>query len=307
MLACMGFDLRDCQGTSVPGLCERPGRVSAGAREAGMRAANAAVHGSFERMPDATASATADLRGGAPAPGSVARVRRRHWLIESVAASPAGTVVSLACLDDDHQGEPLEILWEAELGARILDEEAWRSIGRRRGEPAFDPPRHFGSFLNTLRWNCVTATDPRLFQAPFRAGISIEPYQLEPLRKALRLPRVNLFIADDVGLGKTIEAGLVARELLLRRRVREIVIAAPPSMLQQWKDEMEQRFGLVFEILDRDYIRRVREERGFSVNPWATHPRFLVSQRLLIDETYARSLRDWLQSGSEDKPTVIAN
>ena len=52
----------------------------------------------------------------------------------------------------------------------------------------------------------------------------LDAYQLLPLRKALRLPRVNLLIADDVGLGKTVEAGLVARELLLRRRIDFIVI-----------------------------------------------------------------------------------
>ncbi|MFN9970073.1 MAG: SNF2-related protein, partial [Phycisphaerae bacterium] len=141
---------------------------------------------------------------------------------------------------------------------------------------------------------CVTSTDPQLFQSPFRAGIRLDAYQLEPLRKALRLPRVNLFIADDVGLGKTIEAGLIARELLLRKRVRDIVVSAPPSMLLQWKDELESRFGLTFEILDKDYVKRVRQERGFSVNPWSTHSRFLISHRLLIDEHYGAPLRDWL-------------
>ena len=90
----------------------------------------------------------------------------------------------------------------------------------------------------------MTATDPRLFQAPFRAGIRLDAYQLEPLRKALMLPRVNLFIADDVGLGKTIEAGLIARELLLRKKVREIVVSCPPSMLPQWQEELDTRFGL---------------------------------------------------------------
>lgn len=108
------------------------------------------------------------------------------------------------------------------------------------------------------------------------------------------LPRVNLFIADDVGLGKTIEAGLIARELLLRKKVKEIFVSCPPSMLLQWKEELEARFGLTFEILDKEYMKRVRRERGFSVNPWGTHTRFLVSHRLLIDETYIGPLRDHL-------------
>jgi hypothetical protein len=79
----------------------------------------------------------------------------------------------------------------------------------------------------------------------------------------------------------------------LRKKAREIVVACPPSMLLQGQDEMETRFGLTFEILDKAYLTEARQARGFGVNPWTTHPRFLVSQRLLIDETYAAPLRDW--------------
>jgi hypothetical protein len=174
------------------------------------------------------------------------------------------------------------VLWDYELDRLILEEERWADLAAK----GFDQPRQFAAFLHTLRWNCVTATDPNLFQAPFRAGIKIDAYQMEPLRKALRLPRVNLFIADDTGLGKTIEAGLIARELLLRKKAKTIVVATPPSVLDQWKAELEERFGLVFELLDRAYLTRMRRERGFGVNPWRTHSRFLVSHNLLIDSAY---------------------
>ena len=228
-----------------------------------------------------------------PRIGELVEVRSRRWLVEAVEDAdtpPASPRVSLACADDDAQGQTLEVYWDFEIDRRILEQEAWSAIGAR----GFDPPRHFSAFLHTLRWNCVTATDPNLFQAPFRAGIKIDAYQMEPLRKALRMPRVHLFIADDTGLGKTIEAGLVARELLLRKKAKTIVAAAPASVLEQWKAEMEERFGLLFVILDRAYLTRVRQERGFGVNPWRTHSRFLVSHNLLIDPTYADPLREWL-------------
>ena len=228
-----------------------------------------------------------------PVQGQIVRVRSRTWLVEEVENDPGyGTTVHLACLDDDAQGDLLSIDWALELDARIVSEESWRGIGRK----GFDPPRLFASYLNTLRWNCVTATNPHLFQAPFRAGIRLDAYQLEPLRKALRLPRVNLFIADDVGLGKTIEAGLIASELLLRRRIRDIVVTCPPSMILQWKDELETRFGLTFEIFDRAYMERIRRERGHAVNAWDTFPRFIISHKLLIDETYAGPMRTWLDN-----------
>ena len=228
-----------------------------------------------------------------PEPGRIALVRQRRFLVENVTPPPSpdeAMLVDLSGLDDDAQGEPLTVLWEHELDARILEDDGWSTVA----DKGFDEPALFAAYLRTLSWNCVTATDPNLFQAPFRDGIRIDAYQLDPLRKALRLPRVNLFIADDVGLGKTIEAGLIARELLLRRRIDRIVVACPPAMLDQWQDEMEARFGLTFTILDRAYVTRMRRERGFSVNPWTTHSRFLISYRLLVDEVYASGLRDWL-------------
>lgn len=228
-----------------------------------------------------------------PERGQIVRLRSRQYLVEDMVQPPRpgdATLVRMSCVDDDNQGQPLEVLWEKEIGPEILTAESWNRLAER----GFDPPKLFAAYFHTLRWNCVTATDPNLFQAPFRAGIRLDAYQLEPLRKALLLPRVNLFIADDVGLGKTIEAGLIARELLLRKKVKDIVVACPPSMLLQWQDELESRFGLTFEILDKAYVARVRQERGYGVNPWSTHTRFLISHRLLIDETYTTPLRDWL-------------
>jgi hypothetical protein len=131
---------------------------------------------------------------------------------------------------------------EREIDFEVLGESNWGAVAQR----GFDQPRQFSAYLNTLRWNCVTATDAELFQAPYRAGIDVKAYQLEPLRKALLMPRVGLFIADDVGLGKTIEAGLILREMLLRQRIRRVVISCPPSVLRQWQEEMISHIGEEF-------------------------------------------------------------
>ena len=236
----------------------------------------------------------------APAPGEIVRVRQRQYLVEDVQPPPApgeATLVSMSCLDDDAQGEALEVLWEHEIDTEVV-RASWERLGRRD----FDAPARFAAYLHALRWNCVTATNPRLFQAPWRAGIEVMAYQLEPLRKALRLPRVNLFIADDVGLGKTIEAGLVLREMIMRQRVRRAVVVAPPSVVIQWREELEQRFGLTFVVYDREFVARCRRERGYAVNPWTTHSRFILSHALLRDEEYAAPLRDLLSIDENGKP-----
>ncbi|HTW72946.1 MAG TPA: DISARM system SNF2-like helicase DrmD [Acetobacteraceae bacterium] len=228
-----------------------------------------------------------------PSTGDFVEVRGRRWLVEGTDQLDGGLdTLRLACIDDDAQGEPLQVAWapEAELGARVLDEDTWASLAR----DGADDPTVFAAYLRTLQWHTATAADRELFQAPFRAGIRLDPYQLLPLRKALLLARVNLLIADDVGLGKTVEAGLILREMLLRRRLDFVLVAAPAGMVPQWKDELESKFGLALTVVDREYLAAVRRSRGFSANPWAVGSRFLISHSLIRDETYAAGLRDRL-------------
>jgi hypothetical protein len=95
-----------------------------------------------------------------PSVGDAVRVRTRTYLVEAVDTDHGcSPIVQLACLDDDAQGETLEVVWDLELGTEILDAESWKLIG----EKGFDQPRLFAAYIHTLRWNCVTATDRRLF------------------------------------------------------------------------------------------------------------------------------------------------
>ena len=90
--------------------------------------------------------------------------------------------------------------------------------------------------------------------------VAIEPYQLVPLMRALEMPRPRLLLADGVGLGKTIQAGLIATELIARRRAHRILVVSPAGpLLMQWEHELRQRFGLRFmPITDAAALQRER-------------------------------------------------
>lgn len=226
---------------------------------------------------------------GVPEVGQVVAARGRQWLVERVREGEApdqSPLLELACLDDDAPGKRLDMLWDLELGARSI-EPRLQGLGTPK---RLDPPAHFGAYLHALKWSAVSAADATRFQAPFRAGIKLMPHQLTPLMKALELPRANLFIADDVGLGKTIEAGLVLQELILRQQAGFVLVVAPAAVCLQWRDEMMRRFGLRFEVMSRAFLQMRRQERGFGINPWATHNRFIVSYPLIRRPEYRDSL-----------------
>ena len=232
------------------------------------------------------------MQSEAPEQGQLAFVRNRRWSVLDVRPSqlPAPTdappdwqpqnLVQLTSIDDDAYGEELEVIWEIEPGARIEDSSA--SLPDPRN--GFDDPTMFEAYLHAVQWGAISqfdldaqTGDAGRLQAPFRSGIHVQDYQLDPLVRALQMPRVNLLIADDVGLGKTIESGLVAQELVLRHRARRILIICPAGLQVQWREQMRDKFGLDFKILDTALMRDLRRQRGIHVNPWGHHPRLIVS------------------------------
>ena len=100
--------------------------------------------------------------------------------------------------------------------------------------------------------------------------VRIEPYQLVPLMRALELPRPRLLLADGVGLGKTIEAGLIACELIARRRAHRVLVITPAGpLLTQWAQELRQRFGLRFiAITDAASLQEQRRRLELGGNPF---------------------------------------
>ena len=115
------------------------------------------------------------------------------------------------------------------------------------------------------------------FRSFARLAVEPRPYQLVPLLMALRLDPVRLLIADDVGIGKTIEAGLIARELLDRGEVQRLAVLCPPHLAEQWQSELAEKFHIEAELVLASTAARL--ERGTAVGQslFELHPFVIVS------------------------------
>jgi superfamily II DNA or RNA helicase len=240
-----------------------------------------------------------------PAQGQLVTVRNRQWITSDVVRSEVASsdphvftarpthLVGLVSVEDDARDEELRVVWELETGASV--HETALLPGPEHG---FDDPSELDAFLDAVRWGAIASADTTALQAPFRSGIQIEDYQLDPVVRALSMPRTNLLIADDVGMGKTIEAGLVMQELALRHRARTMLIVCPAGLTLQWRDEMRDKFGLEFRIVDADLLRQLRRTRGPHTNPWKHYPRLIVSVDWLKRDRPMRLLREVLPAAA---------
>jgi SNF2 family DNA or RNA helicase len=239
-----------------------------------------------------------------PEVGQLVIARKRPFVVTEIAAPAAGIatdaltlhhLIKLSSVEDDGLGDQLDVIWELEPGTAVREKPSLPT------PDAFDQPKHLQAFLDAVRWGAISQADDTALQSPFRRGIEIDDYQLDPVVRALQMPRVNLLIADDVGLGKTIEAGLVVQEMILRHRVRSVLIVCPSSLQVQWQEEMRDKFGLEFRIIDSESISQLRRKRGIHVNPWTHFPRLVTSVDFLKRERQLRTFRETLPTG--DQPT----
>jgi hypothetical protein len=240
-----------------------------------------------------------------PEQGQLVEVRGRRFVVLDIRSShlPQNPVlggsekshhlVTLSSLEEDGLGEEIQVMWELEPGAAVYEA---RELPYPDG---IDPPEYLDAFLDAVRWGASSYGDMRSVQSPFRSGVDIEEYQLDPVVRAIKMPRVNLLIADDVGLGKTIEAGLVAQELLLRQQIRRILVLCPSALQIQWQEQMRDKFGLEFRIVNSDLIRSLRRSRGLHINPWTHYPRLITSIDFIKRERAMRWMYDALPGEGE--------
>ena len=207
-------------------------------------------------------------------PGNLIRARGREWVVQSESRRDWLRLRPLGGSDDD----TIALIPELEL---------------LPVEPAIFPwpqSEQAGNHAAALLLRDALRLKLRAGGGPFRSfgNIAVEPrgYQLVPLLMALRLTTVRLLIADDVGVGKTIEAGLIVRELMDRGEIARLAVLCPPHLVEQWQSELETRFNLQAVALTSASAARIERDIPHGVSLFDHHPVVVVSLDYIKSERH---------------------
>lgn len=207
-------------------------------------------------------------------PGNLVRARGREWVVQSESRRDWLRLRPLGGADDD----TIALIPDLELQPVTPATFPWPQ------------PDQAGNHAAGLLLRDALRLKLRAGGGPFRSfgNIAVEPrgYQLVPLLMALRLSTVRLLIADDVGIGKTIEAGLIARELLDRGEIARLAVLCPPHLVEQWQSELESRFNLQAVALTSASAARIERDLPHGVSLFDHYPVVVVSLDYIKSERH---------------------
>ncbi len=207
-------------------------------------------------------------------PGSLIHARGREWVVQPGTSGAALQLRPLGGSDSDITTLLPELEPDPPKSAVFPDPD----------------PAMRGNHTAALLLRDALQLKLRSGAGPFRSfgNIAVEPraYQLVPLLMALRLPTVRLLIADDVGIGKTIEAGLVVRELYDRGEITRFAVLCPPHLVDQWQAELQRHFHLQAVALTASSVTRLERSLPPGVSLFEHHPFVIVSLDYIKSERH---------------------
>ena len=187
------------------------------------------------------------------------RVRGLTWDVLAFERFGDRARASLRCVDGDMAG----LEWEVFVPPDSIEQVSTTLDPRSPAPLSVWRTMHRAHMLNELPHGASAV-------ARIPGRVRIEPYQLVPLMRALDMPRPRLLLADGVGLGKTIQAGMIAAELIARRRAHRILIVVPSGpLVSQWRQETSVRFGLKFTpVTNTAELWETRRAHELGTNPY---------------------------------------
>jgi superfamily II DNA or RNA helicase len=217
-----------------------------------------------------------------PTPGAMIRVRSSTWKVTGRERRSDGHIISCRGMAGIVKGKHAQFVLELERDYAVLDPAAVNLVADE--SPGLTDAK---LFLEAAFRSTPTTTSHPLTLG--KAAIDDLAFQHVPVEMALAQDRVRLLIADDVGLGKTLEAGLITSELILRGRANRILVVTTRSMLGQFQKEFWTRFSVPLSRLDSAAIRRMRNQIPAHYNVFDQFDRSIVSIDTLKQDSQIRA------------------
>src|SRR5882762_8659256 len=219
------------------------------------------------------------MRPAALRAGDAVRIRGERWRVAAAASFDELSIVSVDGCDATNQGtkahflvpfEGIEAVASRSTAPHVVTHARWRRAARAM------------LALAVPRWASL--------RAAAKARLTILPFQLEPAIAMTRGDTCRILIADEVGLGKTIQAALIVAEAMARTPDARALIVSPAGLRDQWRDELRSRFDLDADVLDAEGVARRAAQLVPDVNPWSVHPLAITSIDYIKRPEVMRSL-----------------